>query len=339
MKQLLLLFILSPVILFGQTRRTAIVDSIKAAASNLQDVSKLISKYPDAKMEHPRVSDSDEYVTIVVRVHIEDAGVIPHLPMLPVIKLNTKYIVTTGMSTVTVPPLPPAVIEAYEITALPRPAITQFKTGEIPVTKMHPVTVPPLPNVRPELIADLPVAGIAQFKVRDIAALKVNMIPLPPLPNVRPELIADLPWTGIAPFRIGNIAAARMDTAQLPKFDWVTLEALPLPAAVILAVAEVTVAKIDTVEVPGFEEKKMPVTGMHLSEVGYSLLEKLEGFSPDLYSLKDGGFTIGFGFFIPYGEGAKWDKGVTWEQAEKRAEEYGERSVQAAIELVKLLRG
>ena len=38
------------------------------------------------------------------------------------------------------------------------------------------------------------------------------------------------------------------------------------------------------------------------------MLQKLEGYSPELYSLNDGGFTIGFGFFVPYGEGAKWNK-------------------------------
>ena len=43
----------------------------------------------------------------------------------------------------------------------------------------------------------------------------------------------------------------------------------------------------------------------------------MEGFSPELYSLNDGGYTIGFGFFIPYTDGNKWNKGVTWEEAEK----------------------
>ncbi len=61
----------------------------------------------------------------------------------------------------------------------------------------------------------------------------------------------------------------------------------------------------------------MPVEEMHLSDEGYSLLEKLEGFSPELYTLGDGGFTIGFGFFVPYSEGNKWAKGITWEDAER----------------------
>ena len=316
MKRLLLLLILSPVILFGQTRRTAIVDSIKAAATNLRDVSTLISKYPDAKVEHTHISDSDDYVTIVVRIHVADAGVIPTIPMLPVMKLKTADIVFAGLSPVTVPPLPPPVIEAYEITALTPLAVAQLRTENITFPKMHSVTVPPLPDIRPELIADLPVAGITQFKTEDIAVLKVNTVPLPPLPGVRPELIADLPWIGIAPFKMDHIGATRMDTVHIPKFDWVTLEAFPLPAAVTLAIEKVTFGKMDTVEVPGFEEKKMPVAEMHLSDEGYSLLEKMEGFSPKLYSLKDGGFTIGFGFFVPYAEGRNWDKGVTLEAAE-----------------------
>jgi GH24 family phage-related lysozyme (muramidase) len=59
------------------------------------------------------------------------------------------------------------------------------------------------------------------------------------------------------------------------------------------------------------------VVDMHLSEEGYTLLEKMEGFSPELYSLGDGGFTIGFGFFVTYSEADKWRKGVTIADAER----------------------
>ena len=47
------------------------------------------------------------------------------------------------------------------------------------------------------------------------------------------------------------------------------------------------------------------------------MLEKLEGFSPELYTMNDGGFTIGFGFFVAYGEGAKWRNGVSWDEAQR----------------------
>lgn len=67
---------------------------------------------------------------------------------------------------------------------------------------------------------------------------------------------------------------------------------------------------------PKPSEIKTPVDSMHLSPDGYSLLQKLEGYSPDLYSLGDGGFTIGFGFFVPYNEGNKWRNGITWDGAE-----------------------
>ena len=86
---------------------------------------------------------------------------------------------------------------------------------------------------------------------------------------------------------------------------------------IALLKTRIPAGKMDTVVVPDLEEKKYPVAGMHFSDEGYSLLEKLEGFSPELYSLKDGGYTIGFGFFVPYSEGTKWEKGVTWEEAEK----------------------
>jgi GH24 family phage-related lysozyme (muramidase) len=67
---------------------------------------------------------------------------------------------------------------------------------------------------------------------------------------------------------------------------------------------------------PRPDEIRTPVDSMHLSPDGYSLLQKLEGYSPSLYMLGDGGYTIGFGFFVPYNEGYKWRNGITWEGAE-----------------------
>jgi len=89
------------------------------------------------------------------------------------------------------------------------------------------------------------------------------------------------------------------------------------------------ITKIDTpvtqgnIEIvpPAPTDTKTPVENMHLSPDGYSLLQKLEGYSPALYTLGDGGYTIGFGFFIPFNEGNKWRNGITWEAAEEMIQE------------------
>ena len=317
MKRLLLLFILSPVMLFGQTRRTAIVDSIKAAATNLHDVSAVINNYPDTKVEHIQVSDSGEYVTMVVRVHVTEAGVITSLPSLPVVNIKTGDIVAAGVGIVTIPPLPPPVIEAYIIESLTPLAAAKSKTGDIPFVKISTVAIPSLPDIKPRLIEALPVVAVTQLRIAGIPAGKMDPATVPPLPDIRPKLIDAFPLA-VAQLKI-DIVAHKADTVSVPTLadiELETMEALPPLAAVMLAVGNRSAGKIDTVTVPVFEEKKMPVTEMHLSDEGYSLLEKMEGFSPELYSLNDGGFTIGFGFFVPYGEGSKWDKGVTWEDAE-----------------------
>jgi lysozyme len=94
------------------------------------------------------------------------------------------------------------------------------------------------------------------------------------------------------------------------------LEDLPLLSAVSLPIANFHAGKMDTIIIRIVDDRKMPVGELHLSPEGYSLLEKLEGFSPELYSLNDGGFTIGFGFFVPYAAGNKWENGVTIEEAD-----------------------
>src|SRR5947207_2183121 len=101
----LLLFILSPVILFGQARQKAIVDSVKAAATNLQRVSALIANYPGAKVENIEASGSDGYVTMVIRIHVDEAIIIPALSTMPVAKMKTGDIVAGGVSIVNIPPL------------------------------------------------------------------------------------------------------------------------------------------------------------------------------------------------------------------------------------------
>jgi GH24 family phage-related lysozyme (muramidase) len=285
MKWLLLLLILTPVYLFGQVRQKAIVDSLKAAAPDLKRVSTIISKYPGNKIENIQVTDSGEYVTLVVRVHVAEASIIPHLTIQPAAKINTGTITTYSAGIVNVPPPPRLVLPADTIPALPVLAYTIIKSTLIQPTAIKTTTIPPLPMMLPEP-EPLPLTDITELSVKSLTAGKMNTIPVPPLPafvTFDQEIIDTLPL----------IANIKFITKPFPKF------------------------KPQTAIVPVFEEVRMPVEEMHLSDEGYELLQKMEGFSSQLYSLKDGGFTIGFGFFVPYGESSKWEKGVTWEQAEK----------------------
>ncbi len=103
----------------------------------------------------------------------------------------------------------------------------------------------------------------------------------------------------------------------LPDVQMDDIDAIsPLPL-VKLNTENIPFSKAEIVQtLPKIEEDRTPVEEMHLSQDGYSLLQKLEGFSPELYALGDGGYTLGFGFFIPFSEGAKWNKGISWEEAE-----------------------
>jgi GH24 family phage-related lysozyme (muramidase) len=384
MKRLLLLLILSPVLLFAQKRQRAIVDSIKAASTSLQNVSAAISKYPDTKVEDIRISDSNGYVTLVVRVHVDGGIVVPVLSPVPVAQIKSGDIVAWKLSTVTVPPLPPPVAEPDPLSLL---AVFKLKTGDIPVVKLHAVTVPPLPYVKEE-IDSLSLLAVFKLKARDIPVVKMDAVKVPPLPHVKDEIdsqsllavfmlkTGDIPlvkmdavkvpplphvkeeidslsllavfklktedisaakmdavtvphlphvkdeidalmYLNIAQFRIEDIDAAEVGAAIVPPLPDIEPElVLQLVAAVKLTIENHPADKLLPVTVPVFEENRMAVEEMHLSDEGYALLEKLEGFSPELYTLKDGGFTIGFGFFVPYGEVGKWRKGVTWEEAE-----------------------
>jgi lysozyme len=313
MKRLLLLLIFFPVILFGQTRRKAIADSVKAAATNLQNLSELVTNNPGTKVANIHVSDSGDYVTIVVRLHIIEASFINALPPLPVVNIETEKPVSARLSAFNVPPLPPPIEEPEKIAALSPVAVLKLNTGDIAAVKPDTITAPPIPDAG--MMETLPLPAITIFRIEVIVA-KADTITAPPIPDA--TMTEALPLPVVTLFRI-EVIIARADTAiapPMPEFRVDIIDDIPLLAAVKLAKTILPAHKLDTMAIPSFEETRMPVGGMHLSEEGYSLLEKLEGFSPDLYSLKDGGFTIGFGFFVPYGETSMWEKGLTWEQAE-----------------------
>ncbi|MCW3121478.1 MAG: hypothetical protein JWQ38_970 [Flavipsychrobacter sp.] len=240
MKRLLLLFLLFPVMLFGQARRKGVIDSIKATTvANSQNVLTILGNPPGSRVEQTNIIDSGEYLTIVTRIRAPKAELFTAVSTLP---------------------------------------ITAIKIENIPVRKMDTVNVPPLPGVIP------------------------SPDPIEVLETVRLAIRATTPLR-------------KTDTVTVPFFEPL-LDNLPLLSPIKFVFAVIHFDKLHMVAVPNFEIIRMPVAEMHLSPEGYSLLEKLEGFSPYLYALKDGGFTIGFGFFLPYAEGAKWDKGVTMEEAE-----------------------
>jgi len=317
MKWLLLLLVSSPIILFGQTRRKG-ADSVKAAtAPNLQSIPALLGNNPGTRVESIRVFDSGEYKTIVVRVHMAKADTIVALTPLPAVKIIPGDNATGDVSTMTVPRLPLPVPEEGTIVALPPVPVVIMKTEDIVAGNVSTITVPRLPHTVAEenTIVSLPPLPVIKIEPGDIVAGDIGTIPVPPLPPpmAEPDTIIAL---AVLQLKTGDPVVI-MDTIAVPPLPDVEPEIKYLPyIATVKLVVKSSAARIDAIAFPGFDERKMPVDEMHLSADGYSLLEKLEGFSPELYSLKDGGFTIGFGFFVPYGEGNKWDKGVTWEEAE-----------------------
>jgi hypothetical protein len=282
MKRLFLLFILLPVISLGQTRQDAIVDSIKAAATSLHNIAAYINNHPDSKVEHINASDSGAYVTVTVRIHVPESVIIPTLLPQGVAAIRISPSIPDRPATVTVPTLPPPIIEADTILPLPVPVVAELMTGDTHILNLSAMEVPSLPDAAPEP-EELPLPTLTECKIAAIVAWKTGTVTAPQQPDIKSDIIEPLlPSTAVS-FSIEH-----------PRIS----------------------DKVYMTIVPVFEENRMPVDEMHLSDEGYSLLEKLEGFSSELYSLKDGGFTIGFGFFVPFEEGKKWSKGVTWERAE-----------------------
>jgi GH24 family phage-related lysozyme (muramidase) len=282
MKRLALLLILSPLLLFGQTRQRAIADSIRKAGADLPAIADYLNKVPGTDIDRIRVSDSDGFVTLMVRVRVADVHIASVAFASPV---------------------------AIKTTASPL---------------FSPPSVPPFPAYRP-LIVDV---YISSLEYAPPVAIKTTASPLliaqevPSLPAYRPlmepdtiEVMYPASMTRMKD-TISFIALATTVTVPVFPFEPEEPEPLTILDNKLFAIAAPRKVRASVVQVPIFEEKKMEVSEMHLSDEGYSLLEKLEGFSPELYSLKDGGFTIGFGFFVPYGEANKWKKGITIEEAE-----------------------
>jgi GH24 family phage-related lysozyme (muramidase) len=201
-----------------------------------------------------------------------------------------------------------------EIETLPLIAVIQLQT-DIAADKIDAVAVPPLPLVKVE-IETLPLLAVIQLKT-DIAVDKMDAVALPPVPFVQIE-IETLPLLAVIPIKTEDIAVDKIHTVTVPPPPLIEPDiVLSFAIPVTLTIEDRHAGKMHTVAVPAFEENKTSVYEMHLSEEAYTLLEKMEGFSPELYNLGDGGFTIGFGFFVANNEVDKWRKGVTWEDAER----------------------
>lgn len=309
----LLLFILFPFVVAGQGRRAAIVDSIKAAGGDLPAVSALVGRLPDAGVEHIGVTDSAGYVTLMVRVRLPEPFDAPRLSLRPPGEIRTGGISPLLLHMVKVPPQPPIIIRMDSFTAVPYKPVAMLGAAVPPASRLLALALPPPPEIvfEPEPVTLFPAAKLA---VSIVLPGRMAAVIVPLLEIVPPDPVPLFPPTKQA---VTIVLLNSMDTVVVPQLEILPPDPVPLfPMVELAVIPKLLPLPRDSVKVPIFEQKRMPVEEMHLSDEGYSLLEKLEGFAPDLYTLGDGGYTIGYGFFIPFSEGSKWRKGVTQEEAD-----------------------
>jgi GH24 family phage-related lysozyme (muramidase) len=297
MKRLLLILILFPFSVSAQTRRKDVIEPNIDVAANLRSLSESMANNKCVKAADIRIiDDGGAYPTTVIFHHLinpsdsvlnedDNAHAIAGLPVYSVAEIHTEDIpVSTAETDIYIPRLP--VVQVETISRIATFATVKIPAEDIPFRKAEIIaSLPHLPVVQEEPIAALPSVSVVKFHTDDILFTKAEIATaLLPLPIVREETIATLP----------ALSAVKFHTEHTP-----------------FSIREITIT------LTKIEVDRKPATEMSLSDEGYSLLEKLEGYSPDLYSLNDGGYTIGFGFFVPYTEGAKWRKGITIEEAER----------------------
>ncbi len=218
------------------------------------------------------------------------------VPMQPGVTFNCAPAVAQYTDSVRVPALPAFFIKDAEISINPIQVNDAMLFSDVPVVVAPPAVLVPVIVIEPIFARDSePVMESLAIWKPSIFDTKAAAVP-PPSVQV-PDI------------DVGTIIVRELASDIEPV---VTRE-----AGIEVAPTNMPLTEIDLPELPPYvnPDERMPVEQMHLSEEGYSLLQNLEGFAPDLYSLNDGGYTIGFGFFIPYNEGYKWRKGVTLEQA------------------------
>lgn len=333
MKPLLLLLILCPVILSAQPQQKNPVDSNDdEAVANLKAMAASMSNDKCANVADIRVFDNGDYRSIVIFRHVitalDSAGpyrkseVFTPIPLRPVVTFRISIPVTTTALITTAPRLPRLAGETVAMLST-RPVV-MVKTSA-PVILSEPITsVPRLPRLPEEIIAALTARPAIMIKTGAPVVPAEPITSVPKLPRLPEEIIAALTSRPVVLLRTG-VAVIKAEHVTTPPELPLLPDDIITPVAthpVILLKTNITVTKVELMtsvpQLPVLEEEiRMPVAEMHLSPRGYSLLQKMEGFSSDLYALGDGGFTIGFGIFVPFNEGAKWNKGVTWDEAEQ----------------------
>lgn len=280
MRFLIIVLLLFPASAFCQLRQKAMIDSITAAGHNIGKIGKHINNTPGSKIESISSIDSEQYVTITIKVKLDNTTQLAHIP-----HSSALHFLPTTLSDIFTPSLaavPTLVLYNRDsIPQLPPAALALFST---------PIHPSPLS------------ASTTSFKLPDVA---IDIEPVKPL-SIYP-LSIKLPKQQ----RLASYTPPPIELAPEP-------ETLPIAEVQLFPISLTTFQKQLAVVMPDIGIKDIPLQEMHLSEDGYLLLEKMEGFSPELYTLKDGGFTIGFGFFIPYNEAAKWRKGISIEEARKQ---------------------
>ncbi len=270
-----------------------------------------------------KIEPVKEEAVLQEREHV----VMSHLELWPAITFNTDNM----------PPAHPRALvvqdvvvrashEADSLAGLKFSGLAQLDIKSLLVPMPAGVTVPDI-VIRPlrdsDLLASASICGLTEIPNVNKILPNIVQAPLPDMEHSQAfdtvgALILDgalhsvLGVTGrIAPQLLGAVVP---DIAASGAFDTVGAQELTNAHLAYLAEyrSDISVAPV---ELPLKLELRTDVADMHLSPDGYALLEKMEGFAPTLYNLGDGGYTIGFGFFVPFNEGYKWKNGVTWEQA------------------------
>ena len=312
MKRLLLLLILSPIILLAQQRAQDAIDSNQDIAINLRSMASSMSNDRCTKVADIHITDNGENAAIIVFLHVitaSDSVIDGNIPTDTVIKV-------TRQEPRVIKEITPVDIVVIKVNTEEPPVIKEITRIDIVVIKA---------NTEEPLV-------IKEITPLDIVVIKANTEEPPIIKEITPIDIVVIKANIEEPLVIKEITPVDIVVINANAEEPLVIkEITPVDIVVINASTEeppvskeitptetvTPVNKENTITGPPKpDETRTPVEDMHLSPDGYSLLEKLEGYSPGLYTLGDGGYTIGFGLFVPFNEGYKWSKGITWEGAE-----------------------
>jgi lysozyme len=254
---------------------------------------------------------------IVITVARDTVSIAP-LDIVSIVVPDIVSIAATDMVSIAVPDIvivtapDPVSIAALDIINIASLDIVSVTTSDIAGIAVPDIVIVTAPD--PVSITALDVINIAALNIVSTAAKDMISIAVPDMVSTVERdtvSIAPLDVVSIVAPDIVSIAATDMVSVAIPDI------VITVPDTVDKEKAEDTRGSNGNKETERAKviEVRTPVAIMHLSPDGYSLLQKLEGYAPSLYNLGDGGYTIGFGFFIPFNEGHKWRNGITWDQA------------------------